>query len=187
MVYTPCKVTSSEHRDEREMSVVYLPKGEMYSDLMGPDAANLDVENSLTSPWIDGTGLHAALVNLAMAVRDNLCPPSADMVMLRDVICRVDVLCLFERVYGREGNIKFNVDKPLLLVNELDNFNSASPLVNIYNPKQDTLFKSYSDILQQHDGHNTNMTEFHRHCVRQLSRLLMQTRTGNDKLVELLR
>lgn len=187
MVYAPYKQKDPGNSDEREMSVIYLDNGMMFSEIMNYDGASLQGEAQTVRPWTDSCGLHDKLIQFAVTVRDDLCPPSADVDCMRDVMVRVDILCLFPAKQCEGGDTMYDISNPVLIVNELDNFNAASTMIDIFNPGHDSFYKAFNQLYQGLP-HLTNtpsskLSQFHKHCARNLARLLMQMRVHSRQRV----
>jgi hypothetical protein len=121
-----------------ETANVYCPGGHMYSEIMGPDALSTRADRQdLATPW-PAAVFHDKLVGFARRCRSAFCSGAADMACLSSVLCRVDVVCLFGPKAQDQDSVQYDVDDPLLLLNELDDLGSASLMLDMNDPKRDS-------------------------------------------------
>lgn len=123
--------------DNQGSVMVYCSKDNVYSDVFGADNCNLETDtNTATKTWV-----HPVLYNKIAMFADK-CKSAfsggMDMEAL-DVLCRADIICLFKVCEEDDEQQQYDTDNPLIVFNEMDNFWSASLLVDMINPFRDSL------------------------------------------------
>lgn len=118
---------------------IYLKPHHMYSDIFATDNTSIRAGSTgLSKTWEDRE-LHAQLVAFATKCHDALAS-RAGMEWAVDILMRVDIIVLLKKVCeGDEEGCEYDTSNSTLLMNELDNFGSASLLVDLCNPARDGL------------------------------------------------
>lgn len=130
--------TEKDPKDQN-LHVICCRTGEIYSNLFDAGGAMLadDPNAGPTSTW-GNTVLYDKLIAFARGTRDAFI--GINCKHLARLLCRVDIACMFPKsgVDG-DGNPVFDIQNPVLAVNEIENFNVASPCLDLFAPGRDSL------------------------------------------------
>lgn len=116
--------------------MVYCSKDNVYSDIFGADNCNLETDTNIaTKTWS-----HPVLYNKITMFAEK-CKSAFSGVGMEalDVLCRSDIICLFKVCDEDDEQCQYDTDNPFIVFNEMDNFWSASLLVDMINPFRDSL------------------------------------------------
>jgi hypothetical protein len=123
--------------DNNSVVMVYCPKNKIYSDIFGSDSCSLSSDyNTATKVWTN-EALYNNISKFADKCKASFCG-GVDMEAL-DIICRVDIVCLFKEVGRDFEQIQYDTKNPFMVLNEMDNLWSASFLLDMENPFRDSL------------------------------------------------
>ena len=125
------------YSDNQGSVMVYCHSDHIYSDVFGADNCSLETETNIaTKTWF-----HPVLYSKIAMFADKCKSAFSGSVGMDslDVLCRVDMVCLFKVCEEDEDQQQYDTDNPLIVFNEMDNFWSASLLVDMINPFRDSL------------------------------------------------
>jgi hypothetical protein len=128
------------YADNQGSVMVYCPGDHIYSDVFGPDNCNLETDTNIaTKTWAHPV-LYSKIAMFADECKSAFSASIGSVTMeALDVLCRVDMICLFKVCEEDDEQQQYDTDNPLIVFNEMDNFWSASLLVDLINPFRDSL------------------------------------------------
>ena len=151
-----------------DSAYVYCPPGRMYNDVYGSDGVlNGDDEVQAGATWDTMKDLHVSISKFALACRAAFAD-SKGFECIR-FFCRADIIVLLPPKADGQG---VDPNRPLLLLNEMDNLWSASFLLDFNNPADDSLHSILPAGARRLDARSTRTAVQDSWILRLRQRLL---------------